>query len=53
MYHQLSAPAFTANFTGNYRPVYGPGTKLALSLKQKQTGRFKADSRYVGVATDP
>ena len=34
--YQLSAPAFTPNFTGNYRPVYGPGTKAhTISLKGK------------------
>ena len=33
--YQLSAPAFTVNFTGNYRPVYGSGTKTrAISRRE-------------------
>ena len=36
--YQLSAPVFTANFTGNYRPSYGPGTKIR-AISQREVNR--------------
>ena len=33
--YQLSAPAFMPNFIGNYRPVYGPGTKARAILSDQ------------------
>ena len=51
--YQLSAPVFTGNFMENYRPVYGPGTKTCAISQREVNRRFKADSLYVGMATDP
>ena len=39
--YQLSAPAFTANFTGNYRPVYGPGTKTRAISRREVNRTFE------------
>ena len=32
--YQLLAPAFTANFTRNYIPIYGPGTKTKANFSK-------------------
>ena len=41
------------NFMGNYRPVYGHGTKKkANSQREIYRGRIKSYNLHVGVATD-